>query len=175
MTRRIVLLTGSDAPDRADVLRRAAEMAAERIGSLEAASDAFASEPWGFAAEGEFLNQALALRTALDPECALDEVQRMERDLGRKREEEEAEKARTGQRYASRRIDIDIMFYDDREIDSPRLTVPHPLLHLREFALRPLCAIMGDYVHPRLGRTLREIYDRLRAADGNEQKSKERI
>ena len=167
MTSRIVLLTGSDAPDRADVLRRAAEMAAERIGSLEAASDVFASEPWGFAAEGEFLNQALALRTALDPERALDEVQRMERDLGRKRDEEEAEKARTGQRYASRRI--------DREIDSPRLTVPHPLLHLREFALRPLCAIMGDYVHPRLGRTLREIYDRLRAADGNEQKSKERI
>ena len=160
MTHRIVLLTGSDAPDRADVLRRAAEMAAERIGSLEAASDAFASEPWGFAAEGEFLNQALALRTALDPERALDEVQRMERDLGRKRDEEKAEKARTGQRYASRRIDIDIMFYDDREIDSP---------------LRPPCAIMGDYVHPRLGRTLREIYDRLRAADGNEQKSKERI
>lgn len=168
MTHRIVLLTGSDAPDRADVLRRAAAMAAERIGRLEAASDTYASEAWGFETEGEFLNQALALRTELDPERALDEVQRMERDLGRKRDEEAAEKARTGQRYASRRIDIDIMFYDDIAISTPRLTVPHSLLHLREFALRPLCAIMGGYMHPRLGLTLREIYDRLRAGEVNE-------
>jgi len=107
--------------------------------------------------------------------CYFSVCQRRGEAAARGADEDEAEKARTGQRYASRRIDIDIMFYDDREIDSPRLTVPHPLLHLREFALRPLCAIMGDYVHPRLGRTLREIYDRLRAADGNEQKSKERI
>lgn len=168
----LVLLTGSDAPDRAEVLRRAAAAAAERLGGLEAASHAYASEPWGFEAEGEFLNQALALRTELDPERALDEVQRMESDLGRMRGEEAAERARTGQRYASRRIDIDIMFYDDRTIDTPRLRVPHPLLHLREFALRPLCEIMGGYVHPGLGRTLREIYDGLRGGAARENECK---
>ncbi len=169
---RIVLLTGSNAPDKAEMLRRAAALAEERIGTLEAASAPCVSEPWGFDAEERFLNQALVLRTALDPERALDEILRMECELGRLREAENEEKARTGQRYASRAIDIDVMFYDDRTIDSPRLTVPHPLLHLREFALRPLCMIMGDYSHPRLGRTLREMLDDLQCAD-NEHKNTE--
>jgi len=64
------------------------------------------------------------------------------------------------------------MFYDDRTIDTPRLRVPHPLLHLREFALRPLCEIMGGYVHPCLGRTLREIYDGLRDGAARENECK---
>lgn len=172
MTHRIVLLTGSNAPDKAEMLRRAAALAEQRIGPAEAVSEPCASEPWGFEAESDFLNQALVLRTELEPERALDELQRIEIELGRMRPKENEEKARTGQRYASRTIDIDIMFYDDLAIDTPRLKVPHPLLHLREFALRPLCMIMGDYVHPTARRTLRGMLDDLRhgATADNENK-----
>ncbi len=168
MRHRTLLLTGSDSGDRAAVLARAAAMAAERIGVLAAASEVCASEPWGFVSGGEFLNQALALDTELTPLQVLDEALRMERDLGREREAEARAKAATGERYASRVVDIDVMFYDSLTLRTPRLTLPHPLLHEREFALRPLCMIAGDYVHPVLGRTLHEIYDELKNRPGAE-------
>lgn len=168
MSHRAVLLTGSDSGDREAVLARAAALAAERIGTLAAASEVCASEPWGFASGGEFLNQALALDTELTPGQVLDEALRMECDLGREREAEARAKASTGERYASRVVDIDVMFYDSLAVRTPRLTLPHPLLHERAFALRPLCMIMGDYVHPVLGRTLREIYDELKDRPGAE-------
>lgn len=167
MKHRTILLTGSDAPDRAEVLHRASAMIARRIGEVEAASEVCASAPWGFEADTEFLNQALAVRTDLEPEQVLDEVLRIECELGRQREAEAQQKALTGQPYASRAVDIDVMFYDDVVLDTPRLTLPHPLLHVREFALRPLCMIAGDVMHPVLGLRLRDIYDGLRrgAAD----------
>ena len=168
MSHRAVLLTGSDSGDRRAVLARAAALASERIGRLAAASEVCASEPWGFASGGEFLNQALALDTELTPAQVLGEALRMELDLGREREAEARAKASTGERYASRVVDIDVMFYDSLVLRTPRLTLPHPLLHLRAFALRPLCMIMGDYVHPVLGRTLRAIYDELENRPGAE-------
>ena len=68
----------------------------------------------------------------------------------------------SGERYASRVVDVDVMFCDDEVICLPRLQVPHPLLHEREFALEPLCEIMADYRHPQLGRSLKDIYFELK-------------
>lgn len=158
---RVVLLTGSNAPDRDDVLRRTAEILARRIGSIERTSQIYGSEPWGFHAEEMFANQALMLQTTLSPIEALDEALATEQEVGRNREGEQEEKALTGERYASRVVDVDVMFYDDEVIDTTRLMVPHPLLHLREFALQPLCEIMGDYRHPVLGKSLDTIYQEL--------------
>ena len=56
---------------------------------------------------------------------------------------------------------IDVMFYDDRVISSERLTLPHPLLHEREFALAPLCEIMPEEVHPVLHRSLKDLYETI--------------
>ena len=156
-----VLLTGSNAPDRDEVLRRTAEILARRIGSIERSSQIYGSEPWGFHAEEMFSNQALVLQTTLTPIEALDEALATEQEVGRDRASEQEEKALTGERYASRIVDVDVMFYDDEVIDTPRLRLPHPLLHLREFALQPLCEIMGDYRHPVLGKSLNTIYQEL--------------
>ena len=93
----------------------------------------------------------------------LNAAQEVEQLLGRNRLEEQQERERTGQRYASRRVDVDVMFYDDEIISTPRLTVPHPLLHERASALRPLCEIMGDYRHPQLQRPLKDILAELEA------------
>jgi hypothetical protein len=68
----------------------------------------------------------------------------------------------TAETYILVRGRIDVMFYDDEIIDTPRLKVPHPLLHLREFALEPLCEIMAEYRHPQMGKTLKDIYEELK-------------
>ena len=159
---RVVFLTGSNAPDRDEVLRRTAEILSRRVGEVERASQIYGSEPWGFHAEEMFSNQALILQTALTPIEVLDEALATEQEVGRDRAREQAEKEITGERYASRVVDVDVMFYDEEIIDTPRLKVPHPLLHVREFALEPLCEIMGDYRHPVLGKRLNTIYEELK-------------
>ena len=88
--------------------------------------------------------------------------QRIERELGRNRAAEAVEKASSGAVYCSRPIDIDIIFYDDEVIGDERLTVPHPLLAEREFALVPLCEIMRQRRHPVTGATVGEMLDALR-------------
>lgn len=159
---RVVFLTGSNAPDRNEVLRRTADVLARRVGEVEMASQIYGSEPWGFHAEEMFSNQALVLQTTLTPIEVLDEALATEQEVGRDRASEQVEKQITGERYASRVVDVDVMFYDDEVIDTPRLKLPHPLLHVREFALEPLCEIMGDYRHPVLGKSLSTIYEELK-------------
>ena len=100
--------------------------------------------------------------TDLTPHEVLDACQRIERELGRNRAAEAVEKASSGAVYCSRPIDIDIIFYDDEVIGDERLTVPHPLLAEREFALVPLCEIMRQRRHPVTGATVGEMLDALR-------------
>lgn len=161
---RVVLLTGSNAPQSESVLHHTAQILARRIGPLECASHIYYSEPWGFHAERMFANQALLFTTTLSPVEVLDEALGAEQEVGRDRAMEQVEKSLTGERYASREVDVDVMFYDDEVINTPRLTVPHPLLHVREFALQPLCEVMADYRHPVLGRELKDIYEELKGA-----------
>lgn len=161
---RVVLLTGSNHPDKEAILNRTASLLGERIGAVTAASQIYYSEPWGFHAERMFANQALLFTTTLSPIEVLDEALGAEQEVGRDRALEQVEKSLTGERYASREVDVDVMFYDDEVISTPRLTVPHPLLHVREFALQPLCEVMADYRHPVLGRELKDIYEELKGA-----------
>lgn len=91
----------------------------------------------------------------------LDACQQIERELGRNRAAEAVEKASSGAAYSSRPIDIDIIFYGDEVIDDERLTVPHPLLAEREFALQPLAEIMRRHRHPVTGVTVGEMLGAL--------------
>ena len=91
-------------------------------------------------------------------------MKEIERQLGRNHAAEALERAAGGSRYASRPVDIDILFYDDAVISDERLTIPHPLLAEREFALVPLCEIMRTRRHPVTGRTVGEMLEALRAA-----------
>ena len=163
MMHSVTLLTGSNDTLAVAILLQAASLLAERIGQQADASQIYTSEAWGFQSENPFCNQALRFHTALEPEEVLNAAQEVEQLLGRNRLEEQQERERTGQRYASRRVDVDVMFYDDEIISTPRLTVPHPLLHERAFALRPLCEIMGDYRHPQLQRPLKDLLAELEA------------
>ena len=159
---RVVLLTGGNVGDVKERLRTAQRLVNARIGAVLRCSHCYGSAPWGFEAEQPFVNQVLVADTDLAPHEVLAEVHRIERELGRNRAAEAVERAATGQRYVSRPIDIDILFYDDEVIASERLTIPHPLLSEREFALAPLCEIMRQRRHPVTGQTMEEMYEALR-------------
>lgn len=161
MMHSVTLLTGSNDVLAVAILLQAVEMLEERLGKVVEQSQIYPSEAWGFVTEFPFYNQALRFDTDFEPLVVLDIVQEVEILLGRNRDQEQAERERTGSRYASRRIDIDVIFYDDEVIRSERLTVPHPLLTEREFALRPLCEIMGEYRHPALGGSLNDWLKRI--------------
>ena len=160
---RVTLLTGSNAPDREAILHRTAALLDERVGPIVSRSRIYSSAAWGFSSEEPFANQALRLETLLTPIEVLDAALEVEQIVGRDRAQEAREKELSGERYASRVVDVDVMFCDDEIISEPRLCVPHPLLHEREFALEPLCEIMGDYCHPVLQRSLQDIYSELKS------------
>lgn len=97
------------------------------------------TESWGFDAD-PFINCAVMYRLDADPEDVLDICKRIEREMGRK---ERIEYGTDGKRvYHSRIIDIDILYFGNRSIDTPRLTVPHPLIGERDFVKIPLAEIM---------------------------------
>lgn len=159
---RVILLTGGNTGDVKRTLQSAQQLINDRVGAVLRCSHRYESEPWGFDAAERFSNQALAVTTDLTPDGVLDAVQEIERLLGRNRAAEAVEKASTGAAYTSRPIDIDIAFYDDEVISTERLTVPHPRLGEREFALIPLCEIARIKRHPVTGLTVGEMLDALR-------------
>ena len=141
--------------DKAGFLAQARRMIALRIGRITGESAVYESEPWGFTADERFLNQVLTAETALEPLQVLDEVLQIESTMGRRRKEPVSV---AGNRvYESRPIDIDILFFDDLVVDTPRLTIPHPSIAEREFVLIPLREILADYVHPVLKKPIREL------------------
>ena len=155
---RVALLLGGNQGD----VKRTLQLINSRVGAVLRCSHRYESEPWGFPAAQRFSNQALEVSTDLSPLEVLDACQGIERELGRNRAAEAIEKASSGAAYSSRPIDIDIIFYGDEVIDDERLTVPHPLLAEREFALQPLAEIMRRHRHPITGVTVGEMLDALR-------------
>lgn len=151
-----ILVMGGNIGDMKPRLRQAQHLINDRIGIVLRCSHVYESKAWGFEGD-DFKNQAMVVDTDLAPEELLAAVQEIERELGRDREAEEQDKARTGQRYASRVIDIDIIFYDDVVLDTPALKLPHPLMQERDFVLAPLCEISPAKVHPVLGCTVEQL------------------
>lgn len=142
MVTQVAILAGGNTNDVAERLERAERLIAERVGEVVVRSSVLKSEAWGFHA-APFLNRAFVVDTLLDAEPLLDVLQTIERELGRNREEELCEKRATGERYASRPIDLDILLYGEQRIATERLTVPHALLLERDFALEPLGEALG--------------------------------
>lgn len=141
------LLLGSNIGDRAAQLQQARQMLALTAGEIVAASALYETAAWGLEDQPAFLNQALALRTLLDAPALLAACLATEQQAGRERQ----------QRWAARTLDVDILLYGDELIQTPTLTVPHPALPARRFALTPLAEIAPQLVHPQLHQTISEL------------------
>ena len=104
---RVVLITGGNQGDIKPRLHKAQILINQQIGPIMRCSHRYKTKAWGFEAEEPFTNQVLVADTDLTPRQVLEQVQQIERELGRDRHAEELEKQRTGQAYSSRIIDID--------------------------------------------------------------------
>jgi 2-amino-4-hydroxy-6-hydroxymethyldihydropteridine diphosphokinase len=135
LTHTAYLSLGTNLGDKENNLLSAISEIERRIGPVRAQSAFLATKPWGFDSQNTFLNAAIRIETKFSPLELLDETQQIERDLGRKH------KSVNGQ-YHDRIIDIDILLYDDLHISTPRLTIPHPHMHERDFVIIPLKEII---------------------------------
>ncbi|MCI6102766.1 MAG: 2-amino-4-hydroxy-6-hydroxymethyldihydropteridine diphosphokinase [Prevotella sp.] len=131
----VYLSLGTNLGNREENMRRALRQLSLCVGPLERVSSFIETEPWGFQSSHRFLNACCSLRTGLSPMALLEATQRIERELGRK------EKSINGV-YHDRLIDIDILYYDNLRLTTPRLTIPHPHMHEREFVMKPLRQIL---------------------------------
>lgn len=151
----VFLLLGSNLGDREHIVNQACSMIAERCGDIVSKSDLYESEPWGFDAEQWFLNQVVKIGTSLSPDELMTTLLAIEKSLGRDR-------STPHEGYVSRPIDLDILYFGDKIVDTEKVTTPHPRLHLRRFTLLPLCDIAPGFVHPLLKKTNRQLLEECR-------------
>lgn len=131
----VYLSLGSNLGDRKATMRRAIGLLNERAGSVDRQSSFIETEPWGFESTNKFLNMCVRLLTTLSPEQLLLATKQIERELGR------TQKSVNG-KYHDRPIDIDILMYDDLQLSTPDLTLPHPHMQERDFVMIPLREIL---------------------------------
>ena len=149
------LSLGSNKGDRIGFVQQATSLlnAADGI-SLIRTSAFYESEPWGMDTKNWFVNAVVEIKTTLSPQRLLNECQRIEAQLGRKRDIE-------AKGYQDRTIDIDILFYSKEIVNDENLTIPHKYLHLRAFTLVPLLELIPNFEHPVLHKTITQLHDDL--------------
>lgn len=147
----VYLGLGTNLGDKEANLRTAIYKLQERIGKQVSLSSFYETAPWGFESDHSFLNAAIGLETSLSPIEILHITQEIEKELGR------TKKSVNGS-YSDRLIDIDILLYDTLVLQTPELTIPHPLMTERDFVMKPLIEIAGNVIHPTREKTLSGLY-----------------
>ena len=145
---KVYFLLGGNIGNREELLTEAIRKMSILVGEFIQTSSLYETEPWGFTHEQNFLNQVAVFESELSPLDILDRTQAIEKELGR---------VRKTTQYCERTIDIDILFYGDEMIENERLSVPHPRIQERLFALCPLEEIIPDYQHPKLQKSIKVL------------------
>lgn len=156
MSEKFLLSLGSNLGDRRAQLRAAVLALDSASGvSVTGLSPLYETEPWGKREQPDFLNLCLSGRTTLEPRQLLQLLKETEVRLGRQPTE----------RWGPRRIDLDILFFEDRRLEEPGLTIPHPRLAERAFVLAPLADLAPGWQDPLSGKTVAELWQALDPAE----------
>lgn len=141
---------GSNLGDRKRNIRLAFGLLGQLSGTVVAhQSPLYENDPVGGPPQGAFLNGVIELQTTLDPRTLLTLLKGIEKNLGRKDD---------GVHWGPRVLDLDILLYERLVLDIGDLKIPHPLMHEREFVLRPMMEIAPMAYHPVLMQTVRELW-----------------
>ena len=145
---RVYFLLGGNIGNREELLSEAIRKMTNQLGKHVQSSALYETEPWGFTHEQNFLNQVVVFDSELAALDILDKTQAIEKELGR---------VRKTTQYCERTIDIDILFYGDECIENERLSVPHPRIQERSFALYPLEELIPEFIHPILKKSIKQL------------------
>ena len=144
---KLYLLIGGNEGNKFSNLKQAATNIEKFCGEIVHRSSFYETAPWGKMDQPSFLNQALLIQTSLDASSAMKTFLQIEEKMGRKRIE----------KYGSRIIDIDILFFNSEVINLPQLKIPHPEIPNRRFVLVPMDEIAPTFVHPVLNKTIHQL------------------
>lgn len=141
------LLIGGNLGNRAQHLAKARSLIHQRCGNIIKTSSMYETAAWGEVKQAAFLNQVLKIQTLLPAPVLLNCLLSAEQKMGRVRK----------QKSGPRTIDIDLLFFNDDQIEEPGLVVPHPRLHQRRFVLEPMNEIAPGLLHPVFNKTIKEL------------------
>lgn len=144
----VVLSIGSNQGSRLENIQKCIDLIHENVGAVIQVSKLYETPAWGFESDA-FYNCALLLHTNSSAQKILNQVLKVEKELGRIRLNQEG--------YQSRIIDVDLIAFDDKVIDTEKLQVPHPLMQNRNFVLLPMQDLKLDWKHPVLQKTIPEL------------------
>ncbi len=144
------LALGTNLGDRLANLRTAIDSLAPKL-RVTRTSTIYETPPWGYADQPSFLNMVIEAETSLKPRALLRYLKEKEDELGRVK----------NFRNGPRKIDLDILFYDDLILEEENLVIPHPRLHERAFVLVPLADIAPDFIHPLLADDVKSMLNKL--------------
>lgn len=143
----VFLLLGGNIGDVFQTFKKAYSLLEANCGDIVCQSSLYKTAAWGKTDQPDFLNQVVQLKTSLSPIQLLKATQKIETSLGRVRHEN----------WSERKIDIDILYYDDIILHSKKLNIPHLHIQDRLFTLIPLKEIAPKFIHPALGKTNSEL------------------
>jgi len=145
---KIYLGLGSNQEPKIDYLRTAERYIQQFIGEIVNRSSDYETDPWGVKDQPSFVNNVIEIVSFHNPHVILSSIEKIEFSMGRVK----------GRKWGERNIDIDILFYEDRVLESPKLSIPHPLISERIFVLAPMREINNMFIHPILKKTIEELY-----------------
>jgi len=142
---------GSNLGNRQKNCLRAIELLQKKDIIVTKRSSLYETEPWGVKDQPRFINMAVEIDTSLEPKELLKILKNIEKELGREK----------SSKWGPRIIDLDILLFDDIILNKDNLKIPHPLMHERDFVLRPLCEIAPDIYHPLLKMSMHELMQKI--------------
>ncbi|WP_439151918.1 2-amino-4-hydroxy-6-hydroxymethyldihydropteridine diphosphokinase [Winogradskyella sp.] len=148
--KKVYIALGSNKGNKLQNLQSAIDLIFAKIGTIQKISKVYETPALGFDGD-DFLNACIKVETDFKPKKLMSQLQIIEKTLGRKKS--------TSKRYESREIDLDILFYEGEIIDEKDIVIPHPEMHKRKFVLRPLYDIAKDIEHPKLNKTVSDLFE----------------